>query len=101
MARDQGHGTCRHRLMAACETRPGDHRPQLSDLRESGSLEQDADIVWFIYREEVYHPEREDLRGLAEFIMAKQRNGPTGKKNMLFLAGQQRFEVARKIARVG
>ena len=79
-------------LSRATETRVGDHRPQLSDLRESGSIEQDADIVGFIFREEVYKRDREDLRGLAEFIVAKQRNGPVGKVDLVFLHAQTRFE---------
>lgn len=80
-------------LSRATETRPaGDHIPQLSDLRESGSIEQDADMVWFIFRPEYYKPDREDLRGLAELIIAKQRNGPTGKVKMAFLRQFTRFE---------
>lgn len=79
-------------LNRAPETRPGDHRPQLSDLRESGSIEQDADLVAFIFREEVYKPEDERLRGLAELLLAKQRNGPTGKINMVFLKEFTKFE---------
>ena len=79
-------------LSRAVETRQGDHRPQLSDLRESGSIEQDADVVGFIFREEVYHREREDLRGLAELIVAKQRNGPIGTVNLVFLHAQTKFE---------
>jgi replicative DNA helicase len=79
-------------LSRAPETRQGDHRPQLSDLRESGSIEQDADLVAFIFREEVYKPDREDLRGLAELIVAKQRNGPTGKVNLVFLHSLTKFE---------
>src|SRR5580658_9197010 len=79
-------------LSRAVETRQGDHRPQLSDLRESGSIEQDADLVGFIFREEVYHREREDLRGLAELILAKQRNGPVGTVNLVFLHAQTKFE---------
>ncbi len=79
-------------LSRAVETRQGDHRPQLSDLRESGSIEQDADVVGFIFREEVYRREREDLRGLAELIIAKQRNGPVGTVNLVFLHAQTKFE---------
>ena len=79
-------------LSRAPETRPGDHRPQMSDLRESGSIEQDADLIGFIFREEVYKQDREDLKGLAELILAKQRNGPTGKVNMVFLREFTKFE---------
>ncbi len=79
-------------LSRAPETRPGDHRPQLSDLRESGSIEQDADLVSFIFREEVYKPDREDLRGMAELLLAKQRNGPTGRVNLVFLKEFTKFE---------
>jgi len=82
-------------LSRAPEQRGGDHRPQLSDLRESGSIEQDADLVAFIFRREVYRdpdavPEEE--RGRAELILAKQRNGPTGKIHMAFLREFTRFE---------
>jgi len=79
-------------LSRAPETRQGDHRPQLSDLRESGSIEQDADLVAFIFREEVYKPDREDLRGLAEMNLAKQRNGPIGRINLVFLKEFTKFE---------
>ena len=79
-------------LSRAPETRPGDHRPQLSDLRESGSIEQDADLVAFIYREEVYKPDREDLHGIAELIVSKQRNGPTGRLKMAFIHKYAKFE---------
>jgi replicative DNA helicase len=79
-------------LSRAPETRQDDHRPQLSDLRDSGSIEQDADVVAFIFREEVYQREREDLRGLAELIVAKQRNGPVGTVNLVFLHAQTKFE---------
>jgi replicative DNA helicase len=78
-------------LSRAPETRPGDHRPQLSDLRESGSIEQDADLVMFIYREEVYNREREDLRGQAKLIIAKQRNGPIGDVNLVFIHHATKF----------
>lgn len=79
-------------LSRAAETRPGDHTPQLSDLRDSGSIEQDADLVMFIYREEVYKRDREDLKGLADIIIAKQRNGPIGKVPLRFLGAYTRFE---------
>jgi replicative DNA helicase len=79
-------------LSRAVETRSGDHRPQLSDLRDSGSIEQDSDIVGFIWREEVYQKDREDLRGKAELILGKQRNGPTGSIDLVWLACMQRFE---------
>ncbi|MGA2270856.1 MAG: replicative DNA helicase [Bryobacteraceae bacterium] len=79
-------------LSRAVENRQGDHRPQLSDLRESGSIEQDADVVAFIFREEIYHRDREDLKGLAELIVAKQRNGPVGTVNLVFLHAQTKFE---------
>jgi replicative DNA helicase len=79
-------------LSRAPEQRIGDFRPQLSDLRESGSIEQDADMVAFIFRPEVYHKDRDDLRGRAELILAKQRNGPTGKIPLVFLHAFTRFE---------
>ena len=79
-------------LSRAPETRQGDHRPQLSDLRESGSIEQDADLVAFIFREEVYKPDREDLKGRAELLVAKQRNGPIGRVNLFFLKHCTKFE---------
>jgi len=71
-----------------------DKRPQLADLRESGALEQDADVVAFIYRDEVYHPDKENNKGLAELIVAKQRNGPVGKVPLTFLHAYTRFEEA-------
>jgi len=86
-------------LSRAPETRPGDHRPQLSDLRESGSIEQDADVVAFVFREEVYKPDRDDLKGQAELILAKQRNGPTGKVPLVFLHHLTKFE--NRLADVG
>jgi replicative DNA helicase len=79
-------------LSRASETRPGDHKPQLSDLRDSGSIEQDADLVAFIYREEVYKKDREDVKGLADLIIAKQRNGPIGTVPLRFLGQYTRFE---------
>ncbi|CAN5837891.1 replicative DNA helicase [soil metagenome] len=68
-----------------------DKRPRLADLRESGSLEQDADVVMFIYRHEYYHPEDQESKGLAEVIVAKHRAGSTGSVRMTFLPEFTRF----------
>jgi replicative DNA helicase len=68
-----------------------DKRPILSDLRESGSIEQDADLVMFIYRDEYYHPEEVDQAGVAEVNLSKQRNGPTGTVKMAFAKRFARF----------
>jgi replicative DNA helicase len=65
--------------------------PQLSDLRESGAIEQDADVVVFIYRPEFYRPDEEAIRGIAEVNVAKQRNGPTGKVSLAFIREYARF----------
>ena len=78
-------------LSRAPESRGGDHRPQLSDLRESGSIEQDADVVMFIFREEIYKQDDPELKGRAEIIVAKQRNGPIGKFHLAFLHNSTRF----------
>ena len=79
-------------LSRAVENRQGDHRPQLSDLRESGSIEQDADVVGFVFRPEVYNRNDESLRNMAELIIAKQRNGPIGTVNLIFLHEMTKFE---------
>jgi replicative DNA helicase len=76
-------------LSRAVESR-ADHRPMLSDLRESGSIEQDADIVMFIYREDVYDKET-DKKGIAEVIVAKHRNGPTDTIHLRFFERTARF----------
>jgi replicative DNA helicase len=68
-----------------------DKRPILSDLRESGSIEQDADIVMFIYRDEYYNAEESDQQGLAEVIVAKHRNGPTDTVKLSFLKRYAKF----------
>jgi replicative DNA helicase len=81
-------------LSRAPETR-SDHRPQLSDLRESGALEQDADVVMFIYREDQYADKSQppaDNQGVAELIIGKQRNGPTGVVKLAFIREFTRFE---------
>jgi replicative DNA helicase len=79
-------------LSRAPEQRGGDHKPQLSDLRESGAIEQDADVVMFVFREEFYNKEDTSKQGLAEIIIGKQRNGPTGSVMMSFVKDYARFE---------
>jgi replicative DNA helicase len=74
-------------LSRAVENRT-DKRPVLSDLRESGAIEQDADIVMFIYREEVYNPDTEEKRSIADILIRKHRNGPTGDRQLSF---QERY----------
>lgn len=79
-------------LSRASEIRTGDHRPILSDLRNSGAIEQDADLVGFLFREELYRPDKESLKGVAELILAKQRNGNIGRIKLVFMGRYTRFE---------
>ena len=80
-------------LNRAVETRTTkDRRPQLSDLRESGAIEQDSDTILFIYRDEYYNPETSNAKGIAEILIGKQRNGPTGKILTRFTASCTRFD---------
>ena len=72
-------------------------KPRLSDLRESGSIEQDADVVLFLYREEYYKPEDQSLKGMAEVIIAKQRNGPIGTVKLTFIKEYTRFETPAQV----
>ena len=85
---------CASQLNRGVEYR-SDKRPLLGDLRESGSIEQDSDLVMFIYRDEVYNPETEN-RGEAELILAKHRNGPTGVVRLAFMNQYTKFASIAK-----
>jgi replicative DNA helicase len=94
-------------LSRMVEMRGGDKRPQLSDLRESGAIEQDADMVMFVFREEFYlssldhdDPRFREAEGKAEINIAKQRNGPTGKVELTFVKDYIRFENPEFVRRV-
>lgn len=78
-------------LSRECDKRIGNHRPMLSDLRDSGAIEQDADVVMFLYREEVYTPDTEE-KGIAEILIRKHRNGPIGDRRLRFVDRFARFE---------
>ena len=81
---------CLSQLSRAVENRTN-HRPIMSDLRESGAIEQDADVILFIYRQYVY-TESDDDKGIGEIIIAKHRNGPTGTAKVTFMDEYARFE---------
>ena len=81
-------------LSRAVEQRP-EHRPMLSDLRESGAIEQDADVVMFLYRDDYYNPDTEK-KGIAEVIIANQRNGPIGTIELVWLPDYTKFANLQK-----
>lgn len=84
-------------LSRQTERRANDHRPQLSDLRESGAIEQDADMVCFIYRDEIYNKDDPDNKGLAELIIAKHRAGETGTVDLVFMGETTTFRNMEKV----
>lgn len=86
-------------LSRAVDARP-DHKPVLSDLRESGSIEQDADVVMFIYRDEYYNPETTTKPQTAEIIIAKQRSGETGSVDLRWIGNIRSLQIRRSIIRV-
>ncbi|MBR0397717.1 MAG: replicative DNA helicase [Eubacterium sp.] len=87
-------------LSRAVEQRTGDHRPILSDLRESGAIEQDADVVMFLYRDDYYKKDSE-MKGICEIIIAKQRNGPIGTVNLVWLPDYTKFMNIERERNVG